>query len=166
MTPWSPAGWTRCGSSPATNRRWGGFTIDDFTHDSAAGTLTCPAGVTKTITKTRKAVFGIACRACLFRQRCTTAAKGRTIKLHPHDLLQRAHRHRAAGEGFQAIYRQHRPMVERTIAWLVRGNRKVRYRGVAKNDHWWHHRAAAINLRRMLTLGLTRVSGTWTIAPA
>jgi hypothetical protein len=35
-----------------------GFTIDDFTHDPAAGTLTCPAGVTKTITKTRKAVFG------------------------------------------------------------------------------------------------------------
>jgi hypothetical protein len=27
-------------------------------------------------------------------------------------------------------------MVERAIAWLVRGNRKVRYRGVAKNDDW------------------------------
>ena len=26
----------------------GGFTIDDFTHDTAAGTLTCPAGITRT----------------------------------------------------------------------------------------------------------------------
>ena len=37
-----------------------------------------------------------------------------------------------------AEYRQHRPMVERTIAWLTRGNRRVRYRGVTKNDHWLH----------------------------
>ena len=46
-------------------------------------------------------------------------------------------------------------MVERTIAWLSRGNRKLRYRGVAKNDHWLHHRTAALNLRRLITLGLT-----------
>ena len=45
-------------------------------------------------------------------------------------------------------------MVERAIAWLTRGNRKVRYRGVVRNDHWLHHRAAALNLRRLLTLGL------------
>ncbi len=25
----------------------GGFTLDDFTHDTAAGTLTCPAGITR-----------------------------------------------------------------------------------------------------------------------
>ena len=141
-----------------------GFTIDDFTHDPAAGTLTCPAGVTKTITKTRKAVFGIACRACPFRQRCTTAAKGRTIQLHPHDLLQRAHRQRAAGEGFQATYRRYRPMVERTIAWLARGNRKVPYRGVTKNDNWLHQRVAAINLRRLLNLGLSFGNTGWAIA--
>ena len=24
------------------------------------------------------------------------------------------------------------------------------------NDHWLHHRAAALNLRRMITMGLTR----------
>ncbi len=142
----------------------GGFTIDDFTHDSAAGTLTCPAGVTKTITKTRKAVFGIACRACLFRQRCTTAAHGRTIQLHPHDLLQREHRQRAAGEGFQATYRRYRPMVERTIAWLARGNRRVPLRGVTKNNNWLHHRVAAINLRRLLNLGLSFGDTGWALA--
>src|SRR5277367_5138766 len=46
-------------------------------------------------------------------------------------------------------------MVERSIAWLTRNNRKVRYRGVNKNNHWLHHRAAALNLRRMITMGLT-----------
>ena len=58
----------------------------------------------------------------------------------------------ARNPDWQNEYRQHRPMVERSIAWLTRGNRKVRYRGVAKNDHWLHHRAAAINLRRLITL--------------
>lgn len=142
----------------------GGFTIDDFTHDPAAGTLTCPAGVTRTITKTGKAVFGAACQACPLRQRCTTAVNGRKIQLHPQDLLQREHRRRATDPGFQATYRQHRPMVERTIAWLARSNRKVRYRGVTKNNNWLHHRAAAINLRRLITLGLNLDNRTWALA--
>jgi hypothetical protein len=55
-------------------------------------------------------------------------------------------------------------MVERSIAWLTRGNRKVRYRGVPKNDHWLHHRAAAVNLRRLITLGLTHTGAGWAIA--
>ena len=47
-------------------------------------------------------------------------------------------------------------MVERSIAWLTRGNRRLRYRGVAKNNAWLHHRLAALNLRRLITFGLTR----------
>jgi IS5 family transposase len=142
----------------------GGFTIDDFTHDAAAGTLTCPAGVSKRITKSRKAVFGIACAQCPLRARCTTAKKGRTIELHKHDLLQREHRKRAADADFQATYRRHRPMVERTIAWLTRGNRRVPYRGIAKNNAWLHHRVAGLNLRRLLTMGLTVDNGIWALA--
>ena len=142
----------------------GGFTIDDFTHDPDAGTLTCPAGLTRRITRTRKAVFGIACADCPLRSRCTAAKDGRKIELHPHDLLQRAHRKRAADEGFQAIYRTHRPMVERSIAWLTRGNRRVPYRGIEKNNNWLHHRVAALNLRRLLALGLTCEDGTWQLA--
>ena len=141
----------------------GGFTIDDFTHDPATGTLTCPAGQTRVITKSRKAVFGIACSACPLRPRCTTAKKGRTIELHRHDLLQRAHRKRAADEGFQAGYRRHRPMVERSIAWLTKGNRRVPYRGIEKNNNWLHHRIAALNLRRLLAMGLTIENGTWAL---
>lgn len=142
----------------------GGFTIDDFTHDPTAATLSCPAGVTRQITKSRKAVFGIACRECPLRSRCTTAKNGRTIELHPQDILQREHRQRAVDEHFQATYRQHRPMVERSIAWLTRGARRVPYRGVEKNNNWLHHRVAALNLRRLLALGLTVQNGTWALA--
>ena len=55
-------------------------------------------------------------------------------------------------------------MVERTIAWLTRGNRKLRYRGVGKNDHWLHHRAAALNLSRLVRLGLAHNGANWVIA--
>jgi hypothetical protein len=142
----------------------GGFTIDDFTHDPATGTLTCPANVTRPITANGHAVFGAACRGCPQAQQCTTSAAGRTVTVHQHHVLQRAHRQRAGDDGFQAAYRQHRPMVERSIAWLTRGARRVPYRGIEKNNQWLHHRAAAINLRRLLAMGLTTHTGTWTLA--
>jgi hypothetical protein len=141
----------------------GGFTADDFTVDEATGSLTCPAGVTRPISRTRHVTFGVACRDCPLRQRCTTAADGRSLHLHPHDALQRAHRARAAEQDFQADYRRHRPMVERSIAWLTRGHRRVPYRGVANNDAWLHLRAAAINLRRMINLGLTGNASGWAL---
>jgi IS5 family transposase len=140
----------------------GGFTPDEFTVDEAAGTATCPAGVTRPISRTRVVTFGAACRDCPLAQRCTTAKDGRSLHIHQHDALQRAHRRRAEDPQWQAEYRQHRPMAERTIAWLTaRGNRRLRYRGVTKNNHWLHHRTAALNLRRLLTLGLDRQQGTW-----
>lgn len=142
----------------------GGFTIDDFTRDPAAGTMTCPAGITRTVTPKGNAIFGTACRDCPLAERCTTSASGRTVKLHEHDLLQRAHRERAADDAFQAVYRRHRPMVERSIAWLTRGARRVPYRGVEKNNNWLHHRVAGLNLRRLLAMGLTVQNGTWALA--
>ncbi len=44
------------------------------------------------------------------------------------------------------------------------GNRKVRYRGVAKNNAWLHHRLAGLNLRRLLNLGLNHRHGAWVLA--
>ena len=63
-------------------------------------------------------------------------------------------------------YRQWRPPVERAIAWLVaRGGRRVPYRGITSNSNWLRNRAAALNLRRLVNLGLTRTaSGTWALA--
>jgi hypothetical protein len=145
----------------------GGFTIDDFTVDEAAGTVTCPNQVTRPMTGTRTAIFGAACRDCPLRARCTTSASGRTLRVHPQDVLHRAHRARARDPQFQAAYRRHRPMVERSLSWLAAsGNRRLRFRGTRLNDLWLHHRAAALNLRRLLTLGLTRSGRTWTLTPA
>lgn len=139
----------------------GGFTIDDFTYDADAATLTCPNGVTRALSPKRTVTFGVACRGCPLAQRCTTSRTGRTVHVHEHEALQRAHRQRATSHEFQIVYRTHRPMVERSIAWLTRGNRRVPYRGVAKNNAWLHHRVAALNLRRLLTLGLRMEQGTW-----
>ena len=144
-----------------------GLTIDDFTVDEAAATVTCPNGLTARITRTRKAIFGARCRDCPLRARCTSSTRGRTLALHPHDALQRAHRVRAQDPEFRAVYREHRPMVERSISWLVAGgNRRLRFVGTRRNDLWLHHRVAALNLRRLLTLGLTRSGGTWLVTPA
>jgi Transposase DDE domain/Transposase domain (DUF772) len=143
----------------------GGFTADDFTVDAAAGTVTCPNGITRPISRTRAVTFGAACRGCPLRARCTTATDGRSLRLHEHDALQRAHRARwHTDPDLRADYRRYRPMVERSLAWIVRGNRRVPYRGVLKNDAWLHLRCAAINLRRLLALGLTRTDGRWALA--
>ena len=142
----------------------GGFSVDDFIIDDDAGTATCPNQVTRPISSSRKVTFGAACAGCPFRARCTTSRTGRKLTLRPHDALQRAHRVRAATPEFQTVYRRHRPMVERSIAWLVRGNRRVPYRGVDKNHAWLGHRVAAINLRRLLALGLHLDQGTWALA--
>jgi Transposase domain (DUF772)/Transposase DDE domain len=146
----------------------GGFTIDDFAVDEAAGTATCPNGVTRRITARRKVTFGAACQACPLRPKCTTRARGRVLSLHEHDaILRQARRDWAARQDLRDTYRQHRPMVERSIAWLIgpKGRcRQLRYRGVRSNDHWLHTRMAALNLRRMINLGLQPAAdGNWFI---
>jgi hypothetical protein len=99
------------------------------------------------ITARRRARFGRHCKGCPLRAGCTTA---RTV---------------AATDAFTDTYRRHRPMVERSIAWLVRGtNRRLRYRGTARNRLWLGHRVAAINLHRLVTLGLTHRTDRWAIA--
>ena len=143
----------------------GGFTIDDFTVDEPAATVTCPNGITRPMSAARTVFFGAACAACPLRERCTTSARGKKLKVHEHDAIQRQHRQRAADPAFQSAYRQHRPMVERGISWLVAGgNRRLRYRGVRRNDQWLRHRLAGLNLRRLATLGLTRTGGAWVLA--
>ena len=111
---------------PLTPAIMGGFTLDDFTVDGTAGTAICPNGLTRRITAKRSVTFGAGCNGCPFRAQCTTSKDGRTLHLHKHQALLREHRQRAKDPAWQADYRQHRPMVERSIAWLVAGgNRKV-----------------------------------------
>jgi IS5 family transposase len=141
----------------------GGFNLDDFDVDHDANTVTCPAGVTVRLTRKGRASFGTNCRDCPLRDKCTTATKGRVIVLHPHHDLLAAARAHATTDEFQDTYQRWRPMVERTLAWLTRGpNRKLPYRGVNRNQLWWAHRCAAVNLQRLLTIGLTATAdGGW-----
>ena len=56
-------------------------------------------------------------------------------------------------------------MVERSIAWLVAdGCRRVPYHGIERNHVWLSVRVAALNLRRLLALGLTSQDGAWALA--
>ena len=144
----------------------GGFTRDDFVIDQEAGTATCPAGHTVTITPRRAAVFGVRCQGCPLRDRCTRSRDGRTLRLHPHDD-ELVESRRAWREGdFTEDYRRWRPMVERSIAWLVADNhRRVRFRGVKRNQLGLSLRLAAINLRRLINLGLDH-DGSWQLGSA
>ena len=138
---------------------------DSFHIDHAARTATCPGGHTVTISRTGIATFGVRCRGCPLRSRCTTAVDGRSLSITPADAELVAARAAWANGEFADDYRQWRPMVERSIAWLVaKNNRRVRYRGVERNQHGLTTRVAAINLRRLVNLGLDHRHGTWILA--
>jgi hypothetical protein len=148
----------------------GGFTIDDFTVDEQAGTVTCPNQITRPISGGRVATFGSLCRSCPLVERCTTSKTGRKIVLHEHDEQLRAARRTWADDpDLRAEYAKHRPNVERTVAQVAtRGGRrlKLRYRGTSKNNAWLKRRTAGLNLRNLIGRGLDRVHGTWTVATA
>jgi IS5 family transposase len=143
----------------------GGFTIHDFRIDTQAGMARCPAGQVAPITSSGRVSFARHCQGCPLRRRCTTAKRGRIIHLHRHEDELRAARRQAVTRSFQQSYRRWRPMVERSIAWLVAdGCRRVPYRGIQRNELWWSLRVAAVNLRRLLVLGLARHDGAWVLA--
>jgi len=144
----------------------GGFTIDDFAVDEDAGTVTCPAGITRQMSKTRTVTFGAACAGCPLRQQCTTAKDGRSMTIHPHEDLLRAARAQARTPEFRQAYPT-RSMIERIIAWTATQNGRrirLRYIGTARNDAWLHNRCAAINLRTLVRRGLTHSGGAWVLA--
>jgi IS5 family transposase len=133
---------------------------DDFTVDHTAGTVTCPNGITVTISPSGAATFGHRCHGCRLRSRCTAAADGKMFRVGEHDELLADARARWRNSDNTDDYRQWRPLVERSIAWLVaNGHRRVRYRGVQRNRLGLSVRAAAINLRRLLNLGLAWNNG-------
>jgi hypothetical protein len=144
----------------------GGFTLDEFTIDEQAGTVTCPGGHTRTMTAKRSVTFGAVCAQCPLQARCTTAENGRSMSIHPHEQLLRAARAQARTPEFQAAYPT-RSAVERIVSWTAtnRGRRiKLRYLGVDKNHAWLRLRCAAINLRTLINSGLTGVDGAWALA--
>jgi hypothetical protein len=142
-----------------------GFAFHDFRIDTQPGMVRCPAGQVAPITSSGRVSFARQCQGCPLPRRCTTAKAGRTIHLHRHEGELRAARCRAVTRTFQESYRRWRAMMERSIAWLVAdGCRRVPYRGIERNQLWWSLRVAAVNLRRLLMLGLARRDGVWVLA--
>jgi IS5 family transposase len=143
------------------------FVRDDFDIDYDARTVTCPNDQTVAISNSGRASFGSRCQGCPVRDRCTSSTRGKIFRVGEHDQLL-AQARADWRDGISADdYRQHRPMVERSIAWLVaNGHRRVRYRGVTANQIWLAHRAAAINLRCLINLGLDHNGHTWTLQAA
>ena len=122
---------------------------------------------TSGIHQQRRATFTGHCLGCPLRQSCTTA-KSRVVTIRPNHDQQAAARHREATDpDWQAAYRRWRPPVERVIAWITGGgNRRLRYRGSIRNDAWLTTRAAALNLRTLINLGLHRTDNGWALAQA
>jgi IS5 family transposase len=142
----------------------GGLERDEFAVDHSARTVTCPAGHVARLSASGIAKFAPHCATCPLRSRCTQAtARSFTVSEHDAELV--AARQAWRDEQLRAIYRLHRPMVERAISWLVaKGNRRLRYRGVERNEAWLHRRIAALNLRKLVVLGLARRDGAWVLA--
>ena len=146
----------------------GGFTLDDFTVDETAGTVTCPAGVTRPDHRPpqrhlRRGLPRLPAARPVHRQQ-----DGRALILHPHDaLLRAARRDWAAQPALREDYKKYRPNVERVISQVAtRGGRrlKLRYLGTTKNNAWLKNRTAALNLRNLISRGLARHNGAWVLA--
>jgi len=156
----------------APNAPGGRFTKDAFAIDLEAGTVTCPAGQTaplRPIKDGRIAHFAGSCQACPLAQRCTTSSSGRSIHVGLYEQqLQRA-RARQSDPAWKADYTATRPKVERKIGHLMRhrhGGRRARVRGHTKVDADFSLLAAAVNLARLATLGVTHNAGGWTLSTA
>jgi len=141
------------------------FVRDDYRVDYTARTVTCPNRVTVAFNADGTAKFKQHCTDCPLRSRCTTARNGKTFTIGDHDHRLAANRQRwRTDPDLVANYRQHRPLIERSIAWLTRnGHRRVRYRGVERNHLALTTRAASINLRRLCNLGIHWHDG-WQLA--
>jgi len=86
------------------------------------------------------------------------------VKIHPHHALLRAARRQAETPEFRQVYRQFRPMVERSIAWIVRkGPSPCCLSGIDRNRIWLGHRIAAVNLTALLNPGLRAGPDGWAV---
>jgi hypothetical protein len=145
---------------PVTNA--GRFPKTDFTIDTRAGSVTCPAGHTTTDArptkdhKRRPATLFVfpadVCAACPLRDQCTNANSGRTIVVgRHHDRIETA---RAAQHhpDTKALLRR-RPKVERKIDHLQDlGMRQARYRGRRRTKLQALLAATVANFKRLVVL--------------
>ena len=139
------------------------FPKEDFLIDLESGTCTCPAGKvagsirpsgtrtdpTGRIHQLKGFRFdGAVCGVCPLRPRCVAGSSGlgRTVQLHPQEVLLQQARALQQSEAF-AGYRQRRVVVEHRLARLVQlGIRQSRYFGRAKTRFQLYLAATVANL--------------------
>jgi len=145
----------------------GRYPKDAFQINLEAGTVTCPARQTaqlRAIKDGQIAHFAGACAGCPLAERCTTSPSGRSIRVGVYEQQLARARARQTGPAWKADYTATRPKVERKISHLMRrrhGGRRARVRGSTKVDADFNLLAAAVNLARLATLGVTSNSGNW-----
>ena len=150
----------------------GRFAKDAFGIDLTAGTVTCPAGQTALLRQVKDghiAHFGQACQGCPLAERCTTSPSGRSIHVGVYEHQLTRARARQTDPAWKADYTATRPKVERKISHLMRrrhGGRRARVRGHTKVDADFSLLAAAVNLARLATLGVTHHTGGWAVNTA
>jgi hypothetical protein len=147
------------------------FTKDSFIVNLEDDCVTCPNGVTVTISHHANGGgivhFADACATCPLRSQCTTAAGGRSIKINSHEGALARARTRQADSSWRDDYRATRPKVERKLAHLMRrkhGGRRARVRGTQKVDADFRLLAAATNLARLGILGVRSTRRGWAVA--
>ena len=148
-----------------------GYSKDEFSVDTDAGTVDCPAGHTAPILR-RRGGGGLArftpwCADCPLRAACTTARYGRVITIHPHEARLQQAKTAQRDPDWQQTYRATRPTVERKIAHFTRrawGGRRARCRGRARILTDVLTRAGAVNLANLAVRGLQFTAGGWAIA--
>jgi hypothetical protein len=123
-----------------------------FVLDVVNGTVTCPAGETTGEYREeqdggRIFTFGAVCAGCPRREACTTAAAGRTVRMHPQEeLLQAARAKQETAEGRAAL--RERVVVEHRLARMGQlGAGQARYLGRRKTGYQIALLATIANLR-------------------
>ena len=146
---------------PVTNS--GRFPKTDFAIDTAAGTVTCPAGVTTIAAKKAKDHKGrpglrfsfpaATCATCPLREQCVGGTRGRSIFVGRHHDRIAAARAAQAEASTKALLRQ-RSKIERKIDHLQDlGIRKARWRGRRKTRLQALLAATVANFKRLGVLG-------------
>lgn len=138
----------RCKAFPLRNA--GRYTKMDFTLDFITQTITCPAGETKPLELGRCAQFpASSCYACNHRDRCTTAASGRHLNIHPNEEFHATLRNIQRTPEGRAALRQRVP-VEHSHARIGQTQgRRARYKGLRKNVFDLRRHAAVSNIFRL-----------------
>ena len=146
----------------------GKYSKEQFTVDTENKTVRCPAGHVVTIAPSKDgggvAEFGSRCAGCPLRQHCTQSKEGRSISVHPKEATLKKARARQKAPEWKAKYRSTRPKIERKFGHMMsrrHGGRRARVRGCARVRQDFALLGAAINLKRLATLGVRHTEAGW-----